>query len=359
MAQETKTTLSSQGSNFPGFFFANRQSEIADVETEQMVDYLDNASDLFSSKRFAGAFPHIKCDIAKPWDDHYDHQALVSAWDNYLNVDDEIKITLPATDSIRDELMLGPLAERLVVEEKPVFRFKNEGKEESEYVELGNRLVSKRVATECTQTGFDNDTKDLTIFGTYRAFLPSDYVDDDVKWDLSKLKAKETELVTPRETLKDIFAELSASLQGIEAVPEEEPKFSVAFTAKAKNTRVKTAEIEQAKLEDQKDKYKTALCKRFLKDNHCYLEDKCTFAHGEDELRWMAINFHYKNIQNKAKTCTNFLREGICTRGKKCAFKHELWVQTRPPYPVIFLIAIILILISFFSAFMNAIDVII
>eukprot|EP00095_Tigriopus_kingsejongensis_P002956 maker-scaffold243_size241480-snap-gene-1.20 protein:Tk02956 transcript:maker-scaffold243_size241480-snap-gene-1.20-mRNA-1 annotation:"lipophorin receptor" len=217
------------------------------------------------------------------------------------------------------------ILEKMEIEHKTVYKLKGEC--DQDYVELGDYIVSKKIANECVKIGAQILTKEmnsasaqqLTIFGTYDSFLSSSQGDQDTPWEIPQTMKDEYETC-----VNDSFEELQESLRSLGPLPvvEDPPeRISIAFTAKAKNchpvTKVESTKGEpklKAATPEPNDKYKTALCKRFLKDNHCYLESKCTFAHGEDELRWMAINFHYKNIQNKEKTCTNFLREGLCTR---------------------------------------------
>jgi len=60
---------------------------------------------------------------------------------------------------------------------------------------------------------------------------------------------------------------------------------------------------------------KTSLCQYWLK-NCCARGDKCTFAHGEHEL---------KNKPDLSKTswCKTFLKKGSCPAGQKCNFAHS------------------------------------
>src|SRR3984893_16423031 len=59
--------------------------------------------------------------------------------------------------------------------------------------------------------------------------------------------------------------------------------------------------------------YKTELCKFYIDYNKCNKGDKCTYAHGQHELR--SIN----NVPNK--TCF-YYEKGFCRNGNNCKFRH-------------------------------------
>jgi len=81
-----------------------------------------------------------------------------------------------------------------------------------------------------------------------------------------------------------------------------------------------------------RQKYKTQMCKHFLKDGCCPLKQYCQFAHGPEELRQSndplpehfgkhalgAIHSNYKTMP-----CKNFLETGECKFGEGCSFYHN------------------------------------
>ena len=81
--------------------------------------------------------------------------------------------------------------------------------------------------------------------------------------------------------------------------------------------------LEKAKIlinEHLKDpKYKTELCKSYLKHGSCSYRVKCRYAHGEEEL--ISKNFTNKNY--KKLKCDKFHTIGYCPYGIRCQYLHE------------------------------------
>jgi len=67
----------------------------------------------------------------------------------------------------------------------------------------------------------------------------------------------------------------------------------------------------------EKQKYKTELCKAWELNAKCEYDDKCTFAHGEKELREVKRGSSYKT-----QTCRSFNEKGYCNYGKRCQYTH-------------------------------------
>jgi hypothetical protein len=65
----------------------------------------------------------------------------------------------------------------------------------------------------------------------------------------------------------------------------------------------------------QISKYKTELCRNFYQGK-CEFGDKCTFAHGESDLRTVPISMP------KTKKCKQFHEKGYCQYGVRCQFLH-------------------------------------
>ncbi len=66
-------------------------------------------------------------------------------------------------------------------------------------------------------------------------------------------------------------------------------------------------------------KYKTELCKNYLKHKSCSYRVKCRYAHGEEEL--ISKNFSNKNY--KKMKCDKFYSVGYCPYGVRCQYLHE------------------------------------
>ena len=85
--------------------------------------------------------------------------------------------------------------------------------------------------------------------------------------------------------------------------------------------------------------YKTQICKHYKEGNPCNMADKCSFAHGEHELRGKDLGMMmpqmavlgptpYNNY--KTKKCKFFTEEGACKYGNNCTFAHG--TDARNPY---------------------------
>jgi len=65
-------------------------------------------------------------------------------------------------------------------------------------------------------------------------------------------------------------------------------------------------------------KYKTEICKKFQSTGKCPYDDKCRFAHGEQELIMKPKGKNYKKIP-----CKSFFEKGYCPYGSRCNFRHN------------------------------------
>eukprot|EP00007_Cunea_sp_BSH-02190019_P005337 CAMPEP_0174246628 /NCGR_PEP_ID=MMETSP0417-20130205/42166_1 /TAXON_ID=242541 /ORGANISM="Mayorella sp, Strain BSH-02190019" /LENGTH=679 /DNA_ID=CAMNT_0015326481 /DNA_START=759 /DNA_END=2798 /DNA_ORIENTATION=- len=65
-------------------------------------------------------------------------------------------------------------------------------------------------------------------------------------------------------------------------------------------------------------RYKTMLCRSWLRDGQCSYGRMCQFAHGEQELRPMPRHPKYRT-----ETCRSFTLTGMCPYGARCAFIHQ------------------------------------
>ncbi|EFO23791.1 hypothetical protein LOAG_04695 [Loa loa] len=69
----------------------------------------------------------------------------------------------------------------------------------------------------------------------------------------------------------------------------------------------------------KEEAYKTSLCGEFRKTKKCGYGERCTFAHGEEELR-PPPKAHPKY---KTQLCKNFIRDNYCPYGDRCMYIHE------------------------------------
>ncbi len=72
--------------------------------------------------------------------------------------------------------------------------------------------------------------------------------------------------------------------------------------------------------------YKTELCRNW-ESGYCEFGEKCTFAHGKEELRKPA----QKSMKYKTKKCKQFHTLGYCMYGPRCQFIHTEQVTKEPP----------------------------
>ena len=72
---------------------------------------------------------------------------------------------------------------------------------------------------------------------------------------------------------------------------------------------------------DTNGKYKTKFCKLWLETNKCHYGDRCSFAHGQEELTFAAIAGYHTSF--KSKNCRTFYATKQCAFGERCMFRHE------------------------------------
>lgn len=63
--------------------------------------------------------------------------------------------------------------------------------------------------------------------------------------------------------------------------------------------------------------YKTEMCRQFEENGFCKYQNRCQFAHSEEEMR--CINRHPRY---KTEICKSFWDNGQCAYGKRCCFIH-------------------------------------
>ena len=76
---------------------------------------------------------------------------------------------------------------------------------------------------------------------------------------------------------------------------------------------------------NQSMKYKTELCRNF-QSGFCEFQEKCSFAHGPEELRMLIP----RAAKYKTKYCKQFFEQGFCWYGARCQFKHSDLQPTAP-----------------------------
>lgn len=112
-------------------------------------------------------------------------------------------------------------------------------------------------------------------------------------------------------------------------------------------------EVKEGGEEQKKEtnpKYKTKLCRHFLRTGTCLRGDTCQFAHGEQELqkgaggaapnprpRYDHRNNYSKGGPNqynfKTKLCKYFMKDGNCRYGSLCHHAHGQMELRQPGVP--------------------------
>jgi len=83
--------------------------------------------------------------------------------------------------------------------------------------------------------------------------------------------------------------------------------------------RYNSQKEKQYFFEKIKRKKKTELCKNYEFYHDCYYGEKCSFAHGIQELRDNILLPSYKT-----KMCKSFVENMTCNFGVRCSYKHQI-----------------------------------
>lgn len=73
------------------------------------------------------------------------------------------------------------------------------------------------------------------------------------------------------------------------------------------------------KVKIDKTKFKTEMCRNFMRDGHCQYGKKCNYAHGYSELQQKTNT----NQFYKTRNCNLFYDYGWCNYGNRCHFVHD------------------------------------
>jgi hypothetical protein len=134
----------------------------------------------------------------------------------------------------------------------------------------------------------------------------------------NKIKTKEKNLLYQSSLNKDYYNinnNLNLNpLQKLNIGPNVNIKFP-------KNKNRSSEQIEFFKRKICKTK-KTELCKNWELFGDCFFKDKCSFAHGEYELRNKILVKNDENIKYKTKPCRSFIEKGYCAFGNRCQYTH-------------------------------------
>ncbi|ORZ21522.1 hypothetical protein BCR42DRAFT_369441, partial [Absidia repens] len=69
--------------------------------------------------------------------------------------------------------------------------------------------------------------------------------------------------------------------------------------------------------ENVQNLYKTEICRNWEEQKTCRYGNRCQYAHGYDELRYVQRHPRYKTIH-----CRTFESTGECPYGRRCTFLH-------------------------------------
>lgn len=97
----------------------------------------------------------------------------------------------------------------------------------------------------------------------------------------------------------------------------ESPKSSV--SSPSSTTTSKGPSNGKKKTTTNTDLYKTELCASFMSSGgHCPYGEKCQFAHGEKELKFID-----RPPKWRSKPCQNWVKNGSCSYNARCCFRHD------------------------------------
>ncbi|XP_054162698.1 mRNA decay activator protein ZFP36L1-like [Oppia nitens] len=65
-------------------------------------------------------------------------------------------------------------------------------------------------------------------------------------------------------------------------------------------------------------RYRTEICKNFMELGVCRFNDRCFYAHSDQDLRPIT----YKHKKYKTQLCRPFHTKGLCDFGPRCAYIH-------------------------------------
>ena len=66
---------------------------------------------------------------------------------------------------------------------------------------------------------------------------------------------------------------------------------------------------------------KSEFCRNWIESAKCRFEDKCRFAHSQEELTPLAALMYGDKF--KANNCRTFYKTSYCSFGLECMFRHE------------------------------------
>lgn len=97
----------------------------------------------------------------------------------------------------------------------------------------------------------------------------------------------------------------------------ESPKSAV--SSPSSTTTSKGGGNGKKKTTTNTDLYKTELCASFMSSGgHCPYGEKCQFAHGEKELKFID-----RPPKWRSKPCQNWVKNGSCSYNARCCFRHD------------------------------------
>jgi hypothetical protein len=131
-----------------------------------------------------------------------------------------------------------------------------------------------------------------------------------------------------RAALEATASDQQAATEGVQTPADKEndtnldnawPRVSVRDLAPGLNKPRSLKPSSEAFQGDCEVKYKTELCRNFELTGRCKYGNKCSYAHGRDEL----VNKKHINLHYKSKKCNKFFENGFCEYGARCQYLHQ------------------------------------
>jgi len=131
--------------------------------------------------------------------------------------------------------------------------------------------------------------------------------------------------ITGQDSLQDFLQDLGASLEMQKKIKEElETNIKYNSLYQSQENELYARDDSQEPLKEKKHKNylikkKTELCKTYELGLSCPYGDKCSFAHGSQELRIkLLVPINYKTVK-----CRQYHEEMYCHYGPRCQFLHK------------------------------------
>ena len=162
---------------------------------------------------------------------------------------------------------------------------------------------------------FPRHSKQVVLKASAKSFTPS--------WKPQTLAEATVQAFSAPTAKKEEDGNIEVSTQSSSISPARPDTLATpvsAFRAAVKKPPRKFSNEEERQqfVEDYSRKFKTELCKNWMAFGSCEFGDKCSFAHGKDQL---SVKKHVPE-NYKTKPCRTYSEGKACPYGDRCRFMH-------------------------------------